>query len=386
MTETNDQNPEWPAPNESSWHPGAPTWDAPPTVGGVETTSDAGGVGGAAPNGPVPPGATAPPPGAAPTPTFRSWQPGIIALRPLSFGDFLSAPFKAMRFNRGVIIGGPLLFTLASTALSVTSLWLLFNDPALGIINPTTTYPAMRPETVIIGILALISLLLADVLSSTIIAPGLARAVMGERIPLGQAWIQVRRQFGHILVLYLLTGLALSAVIVLAVIPLIIALAVANPAGVVLGVLLVLLVMVPVGFVVTLITGLARPIIVLEQIGTFAALGRAWRLMKGRFWWSVLIVFVTYTLIYIASSILQSGGQMVALMATVISPENQVIALVAFFVVYGLAIVVGSVITYAYMGSVFALMYIDMRMRHEGFDMDLARAAEARASAPRGHR
>lgn len=363
---------------QPSPHPGAPEWNAPPTIGDSSP----------APAHAAPPplaSATPPPvhhaaPGAGTAPTFRSWQPGILALRPLTFGDFLGAPFKAMRFNRAVVIGGPLLFTLASAALSVTALWLLFNDPAVGITNPAASLSAssINPETVIIGILALISLLLADVLSSTIVAPGVARAVLGEQISLAGAWTQVRKKFGHILLLYVLTALGLTVVIVLAAIPLILAIASGEAAWIAIGVALALLVMAPTGFVVALITGLARPIIVLEQIGAIAALGRAWRLMKGRFWWSVLIVFVTSVLIYIATSILQTGGQFIALLASAISPENPAVALISFFVVYGLAIVVSSVVTYTFMGSVFALMYIDMRMRHEGFDLDLARAAEAR--------
>lgn len=284
-----------------------------------------------------------------------------------------------MRFNRSVILGGPLLFTLAATALSVTALWLLFNDPQLGLLSTTTVASSISPETVIVGILALVAVLLADVLSSTIIAPGVARAILGERITLRAAWEQVRGKLGHILLLYVVTALAVSAVIVIAAVPMIIAVAVGDPVWIVLGVLLVLIVFVPATFIVTLITGLARPIIVLEQVGAMAALARSWRLIKGRFWWSVLIIFVTSVLINVATSFLQGGGQIVAGLTAFVAPDNQVIVIISFFVVYGLAMVISFVVTYAYLGSVFTLMYTDMRMRHEGFDLDLARAAEARS-------
>lgn len=380
MTQDNTQGPD--ARPQQSWQSQAPEWASPPTA------NPAYGAPGGPPSsaeGPeaqfahhAPPAyAQAPAPTAAPT--FRSWQPGIIALRPLSFGDFLSAPFKAMRFNRSVVLGGPLLFTLAATALSATALWLLFNDPQLGLLSTTTVPAGISPETVIVGILALISLVLADVLSSSIIAPGVARAILGERISLGDAWRQVRGKLGHILLLYLVTALALTAVILIAAIPMMLAIAAAHAVWIVLGLLLVFAVMVPAAFVVMLVTGLARPIIVLERVGAFAALGRAVRLMKGRFWWSVLIVFVTSVLINIAASILQTGGQLVATLAALVAPENELVLIIAFFVVYGLSMVVSFVITYAYLGSVFALMYTDMRMRHEGFDLDLARAAEARS-------
>jgi len=363
-----------------SWAPpGAPAWDAPssPMQSVPEAPPEVPAAAEYAPPRVQPP-QTAQTGVTSPAPTFRSWQPGIIPLRPLSFGDFLSVPFKAMRFNRAVVIGGPLLFTLASTALAVTSLWLLFNDPQLGLLSPSLATSGISPETVIVGVLALIAVLLADVLSSTIIAPGVARAVLGERITLRFAWDQVRAKFWSIVLLYLVTTIAITVVIVIAAIPLIAAVVAENTAAIVLSALLVAAILVPAGFVVTLITGLARPIIVLEKIGIFAALARSWRLIKGRFWWSVLIVFVTVILINIVTSVLQTGGQIVATMTGLIAPENTVVLMIAFFVLYGLAMVVAFVVTYSYMGSVFTLMYIDMRMRHEGFDLDLARAAEAR--------
>lgn len=379
MEEQDQERADAPLAGQSWAPPGAPAWDAPsPPSSSVPEAPPA--VPAAAAYAPprVQPTGHTPPGLASAAPTFRSWQPGIIPLRPLSFGDFLSAPFKAMRFNRAVVIGGPLLFTLASTALAVTSLWLLFNDPQLGLRGPSLATSGINPETVIVGVLALIAALLADVLSSTIIAPAVARAVLGERITLRFAWDQVRVKFGSIVLLYVVTTVTITVVIVIAALPLIAAVVAENTAGIVLSALVVVAVLVPAGFILTLVTGLARPIIVLEQIGAFAALARSWRLIKGRFWWSVLIVFVTAVLINIVTSVLQTGGQIVATMTTLIAPENTVVLMIAFFVLFGLAMVVAFVVTYSYMGSVFTLMYIDMRMRHEGFDLDLARAAEAR--------
>lgn len=369
------------APAAQSPHPHTPAWAPPSAVQAPAGASPVTSI--AAPPQPMP--VQPPPPTAAysgapapQAPTFRSWQPGIIALRPLSFGDFLAAPFKAMRFNRSVILGGPLMFTLAATALSVTSLWLLFNDPQLGLLSTSTVPAGITTQTVVVGLLALIAVLMADVLSSTIIAPGVARAVLGERITLRAAWDQVRGKLWQVLLLYLVTAVAISAVIVLAAVPMIIAIATDSTLWIVLGTLLVVAVLVPVTFIVTLITGLARPIIVLERVSAMKALGRSWRLMKGRFWWSVLIIFVTAVLINIATSFLQGGAQILSTVALLAAPGNETAALIVGFAIYGLAMVVSFVVTYAYIGSVFTLMYTDMRMRHEGFDLDLARAAEAR--------
>lgn len=314
-------------------------------------------------------------------PSFRSWQPGIIPLRPLNFGDFLTVPFKAIRYNRAVVLGAPLLFTLVSTILVLVTMWMVFTDPQLGLLN---TIPAMNGiswSRVAMIIVSLLAVLLADVLSSSVIAPGVARAVLGERITITLAWRQVRRRLGSLLLLYLASAAVLTFLVVLTLAPMLATIAGGDPnAGVVvLSILLLLAVMLPAGLLVTLFQGVARAAIVLEGISVGAALQRVRKLMPGRFWWSVLILFVSMILINIVSSVLQYMGQFGFIGVALIAPENMVVMAVSFMVIYGLSYVVSLVLIYSYLGSIFALMYIDMRMRREGFDLDLARAAEERA-------
>ncbi|WP_203656845.1 hypothetical protein [Demequina activiva] len=322
----------------------------------------------------------------APAPTYRSWQPGIIPLRPLTFGDFLAVPFKAMRFNRAVVLGGPLLFALVAGLISVTATWLLFTDPQLGLLDSTPSVSGINGQTVAMLVLALVATLLADVLSSSIVAPGVARAVLGERIGLGTAWTQMRRRLGSLLVLYIASTVVYVALIVVVALPLLLGLAAGDSTGatIVLTVLLAFVLLLPAGLVVTILQGIARAMVVLEGLGAIAAIKRTVRLLKGRFWWTVLIVFVTALLINVVVGVLQQAGQIASLAALFVAPDNMAVLAVTYFVAYGITFLVSSVLLYSYMGSVFALLYTDMRMRHEGFDLDLARAAEARAAAAAG--
>ncbi len=57
---------------------------------------------------------------------------------------------------------------------------------------------------------------------------------------------------------------------------------------------------------------------------------------------------------------------------------------ILFAVFYGLALIASNVATYSFLGSVYALVYLDARMRREGFDVDLAAYAEARHAATAG--
>lgn len=313
---------------------------------------------------------------ASAAPTYRSWQPGIIPLRPLSFGDFLSVPFKAMRYNRAVILGAPLLFTVASTVLVLVTLWVVFTDPQLGLMNPNPPLSGISGMSITLIAVSIAGALLADVFSSSIIAPGVARAVLGERIGIGTAWKQVRRRLGSLLLLYLVTTTIFVVIVGIAVTLLVVT--DASPSAIV-GAVLLMLALIPIGIVVGVFQGVARAMIVLEGIPMVAALRRLMRLITGRFWWSLLIVFVAAVLINVAASILQYVGQFAALAVTLFAPENLLVFAIALFVVYGVAYVISLVMVYAYLGSTFALIYIDLRMRREGFDLELARAAEARA-------
>ncbi|WP_084129343.1 hypothetical protein [Demequina sp. NBRC 110055] len=319
-------------------------------------------------------------------PTYRSWQPGIIALKPLSFGDFLAVPFKALRFNRAVMIGAPLLFTLVSTVLSLTTLWMVVNDPQLGLLSAAPTLSGISGETIALIVIAIAAALLADVFSSSIIAPGVARAVLGERLTIATAWKQVQHRLGSLLLLYLVSFVVICAVVALACAPLLLAFlgdGAAAAGGVALTVLF-FLAAIPLFLAITVVQGVTRALIVLEDVSMVQGLRRAFGLIKGRFWWSLLIVFVAMFLINIAASVFQYVGQFGAVAVGLIAPDSTAVLAISFFAIYGVAYVVSMVMVYAYLGAIFALLYIDLRMRHEGFDIDLARAAEARAAAQAG--
>ncbi len=386
-----------PSPNSDGrvtpeYHPGAPEWVTP----GAPTTAPSTPVPGYAPPG-YPSDSPPPPPPGPPTgpaygarsqpeqlnaaPSFRSWQPGIIPLRPLSFGDFLTVPFKAIRYNRAVVLGAPLIFTLLSTILVLTTVWVVLNDPQLGLLSPFITLSGISAQSLTMIVVSLLAVLLADMLSSSVIAPGVARAILGERIKISLAWKQVRRRLGSLLLLYIASATILMLLLVLAVLPSISAVVAQEPEGTgnSLTLVLVLTVFFPSALLVTLFQGVARAMIVLEGITMSAALARVLRLIRGRFWWSILIVLVTGVLINIVSSVLQSVGQFVTLIVVLVSPASLTAIAISIMVVVGLTYVVSLVIVYSYLGSVFALLYTDLRMRREGFDLDLARAAEERA-------
>lgn len=311
-------------------------------------------------------------------PTFRSWQPGLIPLRPVSFGEFLSVPFKAIRYNRAVVVGGPLLFVGGAMLLLAASLWLAFTDPSLALQSPTSQFQGIEASTIIVGVVALLAIVLAEALSSAVVAPGIARGALGEKISLGTALKAIGPRTWPLFVLWLVSSFALGIAFVPGLILLGIGVNDSSDGLVGLGVLAMVALGFVVGVPVYIISAVARCVIVLEQKGVFASIRRTMKVIRGRFWWSVLIIGVTATLVGIATGILQQLLSFVASIGILIGFSGEWVGTLVFIVALVLGAVISYVITYAYMGSVYALIYIDARIRHEAFDVDLAQAAEAR--------
>jgi len=334
--------------------------------------------------GPVAAGpAYGPPPNRA-LPTHRSWQPGIMPLRPATFGDFLSLPFKAIRYNRAVVLGGPLACFLVIGLVTSLAMWMLFTD--LGISNLFDGLPSdshgLRGETIVALTLAGALWLLSDAFARGIVAPGVARAVLGERISLGKAWEVLRARFWPVLGLY---GLATAAILVpLAIFVGLMVLASQDSSGVALvGVMVIgFLLMFVLAIFYSVFMGVALPLIVLERGRVMASVRRTFALIRGRFWWSVLIAFVASSLIGIVTQILSTALQFVGIFILAVMPSASEAASLLFLTASTLVIsLVSAVLDASYLGATFTIVYIDLRIRHEGFDAELAEAAEARASA-----
>lgn len=359
-------NNEWAAPGAAE-----PTAPAPPTT--------------ASPGAPIPPPPTPSTasqphvvtPHAAPL-TYRSWQPGIVALRPLNFGDFLTVPFKAFRFNRAVTVGGPTLFTLLSAAATVVAGWLLFNDPQLGFTDFNPNPRGIEVTTVIALIVAALSWFATDMFATAIVLPGIARAVLGEKITLGQAWKTLVPRIPQLLLLYLIVGAGTVVVSAIALLPTILGITQDNGALMVFGWFLYFLFLVPLAMVLGVYLPAVRGALVLERVPAVAALRRGIHLMKKRFWWTVLILFVCVAILGVVTQIVQTAAQFAWFIVIAAAPDDGLVMAIGFASSYGLSLVLANIITYAFLGSVYSLLYIDGRMRREGFEVELARAAEAR--------
>jgi len=376
------------APGDDGW--AMPGNDVPPPPHSAEVPHAAGY---APPPGPgyAPPQQPGPPPVGAyqqPALTYRSWQPGIVALRPLPFGDFITVPFKAMRFNRAVIVGGPLLLFAVSGVLTGLALWVAFNDSQLNLFSYYDSYQGVSSTTIITGAVALLSWVVSDVLATSIVYPAVARAMLGERISLSAALKTIVPRIGHLLLFSLIAFLPLLIVGGVAFVMTAVASSSSDSAfgAAMLGFFaIIFLVIIPLGGAIAVYSAAARGAIILERTSAFRAINRAFKLVPGRFWWSVLIILVVGLIVGAVQQAFGFVTQIAGVVPGALAPDSTAVIVIGFFVAYLFQLTAICVTQYSFFGSTNALIYLDMRMRKEGLAFDLAKAAEARHAASQGY-
>lgn len=235
------------------------------------------------------------------------------------------------------------------------------------------------------GVSAL-SAMLASVALTGMIVHVVGEAVLGDRARLAQTWRATRGRLPALLGNVLLLVLLALAFVALGVLGIVLLVTLAEEGGmtwlaVVLGILLVL------GMIVSMTwagcrLSLAPAAVVLERMGPLRSLGRAWSLTRGAQGWrvtgitllaglvaNIFTVMVQTPVIFVIMLLLDPTG----LVADPVSPVLLVLDHLTQLVVNALVI--------PFTAGVAALLYLDQRMRKEGLDIVLVRAAQDRAAA-----
>jgi hypothetical protein len=108
----------------------------------------------------------------------------------------------------------------------------------------------------------------------------------------------------------------------------------------------------------------AIPVVLVEGSGPVRALGRSRRLVKGRWWGTIAVAIVGYLLVFIV------GSALTALIVGVAfaSPSQST---VTGFVFTTLSTTLGTALTTPAVAAFATVLYIDLRVRKEGFDLML---------------
>ncbi len=349
-----------------------------------------------APYGGQPPQGT--PGGWAPPP-----KPGLVPLRPLAFGTLLGASFQVLRRNPKASFGSAL---LTQGLITVVTLVVVGAVTFFALSRIENAAPAEQDAVVVGGVATSIVSALATVLLSVaatallqgIIVLEVARGTLGEKLTLGSLWRLAWRRLWPLM----LWALLYSAAVLLAVgvVVLVVVLLVSQgealiAVGVLFGLLGGLALAVAFVWLFTKLS-LTPSVIVLERRGVFAAMARSWRLTNGYFWRTFGVQALVLVIVQVATQVVTTPigivfGIVMGLMFPNGSvPEDGSGSVESFLPLIGLygvtllvSLVFGAIGAVAQSASS-ALVYIDLRMRKEGLDIELARFVETRRVRPAG--
>ncbi len=315
-------------------------------------------------------------------------QPGIIPLRPLSLGEILDGGVRAIRANPSVMFGLSSVAVAVAVLVSAVLTYYVsgfLTGPLNDLFGSTTSTLSPAQSGQVSGELSYafgsvftrpITVLVTTILTGLLVV-AVSRSVLGRTISVrevlrsGRVWWVVGFSLLSGLAV-VLVGALLAGIVVL--------LAVTHHTGPAVAVGLVALVGYLVGTVwFSTRTLLVTPALMLEGKAFWSTVARAWRLTRGSFWrlfgiWLLVAVLmgvleqVIVTPFSIVATVTTSG-QLVSAASLAITSIGQVVALTA---------------TTTYTSAVVALLYIDVRMRREGLDLELSRAATADAAAAAG--
>jgi hypothetical protein len=252
----------------------------------------------------------------------------VPELRPLSVGEIIDVAIKIWRRHFG---------TLARIVLVVVTPIEILSGLVLSSVTPDSSQRLESGEAAAVALGTFVSLglnLLAFLLSSAAVLQAVSVAYLGGEPDWRESLRTVAARLGSLVWLFLLMGVGLTLAFLLFLAP---------------------------GVWLAVSWSLAYVVLVAEGLTGSAALARSYRLVRGR-WWPTLGALALAFLIQIVV------GVVVGVPLGIISfnaEPGSVAALISSVV----ANTVSSVVTTSLFGAVLVLIYYDLRVRKEGFDL-----------------
>ena len=319
-------------------------------------------------------------------------KPGIIPLRPLLFGEVLDGSFQAIRRNAKAILGAGLLAQALSAILAAVLTGFIATSSG-SVESWAATAGRTGPASPGIGslgiglmaglaLLSILSVLISAVLQGAMVVP-VARSVLNRPTGFRRMLSLARPRIGALIGLAaLLAAAALAAVMLFF---LAIVLVFSN----VRGVATLLVVPLMLGFFavflwVAIKVVVAPAAVVIEELGAFAAVRRSWELTRANWWRIFGISLVVAVLVGVVTQVVLIPASILpAILSGVVSPhggrgQDAGTAVAMGIITAVLGALLGAV-GYAFQTSVMALLYMDLRMRKDGLDIELLREMETGA-------
>jgi MFS family permease len=288
-------------------------------------------------------------------------------------GEMFEGSLKTMRRNPEATIG---MAVLVLAAMLVPSLLISSFLPQLASL-------AREDAIVLANLIPTLLTGIATLALSGFVIYVVSEAALGDRVSIGQTWRAVRGRLLALVGVTLLTGLLLVTVLV-AVVLLGVLIGVALfPIGPVLMVLY-FLALVPLYLWFYARLALAPAAVVLERAGPATGMKRSWALTRGRQAWRVLGIILLAGIVTAIFSFAVSSVFLFLLLAAVdLGTGSSDLQFYGEIVLNHLVSLIVNAIATPFTAGVTALLYLDQRIRREGLEVGLAKAAQERAAARR---
>ncbi|MEW5938897.1 MAG: hypothetical protein AB1750_04490 [Chloroflexota bacterium] len=285
----------------------------------------------------------------------------IASLRPMRLGEILDQAVRLYRRNFVTFIGIIALIHVPVTLISLgvsyfTQVYMqeaaLNYDPA----NPfaifgSPGYLASMGGGIFMGF---VQLVLVQGVAAAALTRAVADSYLGQPAGILEAYQRIGDSWGRLvmtllLMMALLMGLAIATVFVPCV-------------GWLIGPGLLI-------FLSMAVNPLVAPSVVIEKQGVGASLRRAWDLARRRFWWLLGFIFI----LYLFAQLVVAGPTYVLnwLVLLVLGSEISVNPTILAVVVAGFVSLTFTLLYLPLQLTAHALVYFDLRVRTEGFDLAL---------------
>ena len=309
----------------------------------------------------------------------------------MGFGTLLWAPFRTLRRNPAATFGSGLVVQLV-TAIATAAVVVPFLAATLSRLEGATTADA---DALLSGAVGGFLLLMLVPVALSVVAGAFLQGVMvvdvatgtvGDRLGFGALWKRAAKRIWPLIGWTLLVGAALVVAFALLFGVILLAATVdSSPFGILIGVVEALFLglgLLVVGFWVGVKLALVPSIIVLEHAGIRTAVARSWRLTNGAYWRTLGVLLLVGVILNVAAQVVVQPVSLIGtLLALVIDPTGTgaalTITIITTVVTLVLSLLIGA-ITAVVQAALVAVIYIDLRMRREGLDLELQRFVEQR--------
>ncbi|WP_410605389.1 hypothetical protein [Amycolatopsis sp. lyj-90] len=314
------------------------------------------------------------PSGATPPPPLPSYQPppqqqvpdwkvglgrpGVIPLRPLNLTDILDGAVTAMRKYWRMVFGAAAITAVLTAAINLVGLLLIDTTSDLEQVRdlgPAATDQELLNQmlgllggTLATSFIGLIATLLGTTLLTGFLTVLMGKAVLGKPVTFKEALKEATPRLLPLLGLTVLYTLAIMVAAIFCLLPAII----------------------PYTF-----WALASPAFILERGTVMESFRRSVKLVSGMFWRVFGILLLATVIASFLASIITLPFSFGAFMSIFGNLNEMYVPSTGDLILQSVGTVISQTIVGPFTALVTVILYIDQRMRREGMDIELARAA-----------